>query len=141
MSPTRRTVLATTATATSLTAGRLASTVTQDDPEPPADRELTSVTTTVPDDARFSVDATILQPVIDPERTAEFELRVTWQGEDTVEYRFVSSIPFGEPKYSEDPAGLIILSKPPTTPERPNLAPQNGQRGRLRQQLRRHENS
>jgi hypothetical protein len=112
MSPTRRTVLATTATATSLTAGCLASTVTQDDPEPPEDRELTSVTTTVPDDARFSVDATILQPVIDPERTAEFELRVTWQGEDTVEYRFGSSIPFGEPKYSEDPAGLIILSNP-----------------------------
>jgi len=56
----------------------------------------------------FAVDATILQRRINPEQTARFELRFTWQGEEAVEYRFGNYIPFGEPKYSEEPPGLIV---------------------------------
>ena len=107
MSSTRRTILV--ATACGLTTGCVASTLT-DENEPPDERELTSVTTTVPDDAPFAWEATVLQRRINPEQTAEFELRVTWQGEETVRYRFGSTIPLGGPKYSEEPAGLIILA-------------------------------
>ena len=107
MSSTRRTILV--ATACGLTTGCVASTLT-DENEPPDERELTSVTTTVPDDAPFAWEATILQRRINPDQTAEFELRVTWQGEETVRYRFGSTIPLGGPKYSEAPAGLILTA-------------------------------
>ena len=109
MPPTRRAVLATIATAVPPTAGCLGTRLT-DAREPPDERELTSVATTVPDDAPFAWEATVLQRRINPEQTAEFELRVTWQGEETVEYRFGSTIPLGGPKYSEAPAGLILIA-------------------------------
>lgn len=97
------------ATACSLTTGCVASTLT-DEKDLPDERELTSVTTTVPDDAPFAWEATVLQRRINTEQTAEFEFRVTWQGEETVEYRFGSTIPLGGPKYSEAPAGLILTA-------------------------------
>ena len=107
MTPTRRTILV--ATACGLTTGCVASTL-NDENDPPDERELTSVTTTAPDDAPFAWEATVLQRRINPEQTAEFELRVTWQGEETVEYRFGSTIPLGGPTYSEAPAGLILIA-------------------------------
>ena len=107
MSSTRRTFIA--ATACGLTTGCLGTRLTGAR-DPPDERELTSVTTTVPDDAPFAWEATILQRRINPDQTAEFELRVTWQGEETVRYRFGSTIPLGGPKYSEEPAGLILIA-------------------------------
>ena len=100
MTPTRRTILV--ATACGLTTGCVASTL-NDENDPPDERELTSVTTSVPDDAPFAWEATVLQRRINSDQTAEFDLRVTWQGEETVEYRFGSTIPLGDPKYSESP--------------------------------------
>jgi hypothetical protein len=107
MTPTRRTILV--ATACGLTTGCVASTL-NDENDPPDERELTSVTTSVPDDAPFAWEATVLQRRINSDQTAEFELRVTWQGEETVEYRFGSTIPLGDPKYSEEPDGLILIA-------------------------------
>ena len=102
MTPTRRTILV--ATACSFTTGCVASTL-NDENNPPDERELTSVTTTVPDDAPLAWEATVLQRRINSDQTAEFELRVTWQGEETVEYRFGSTIPLGDPKYSKAQIG------------------------------------
>jgi len=109
MTPTRRTVLATTAAATSFTAGCLGSTLTGMN-EPPDERELTNVTTTVPENAPIAVDATIIQRFINPDRTAEFDLRITWQGEEPVRYRFGSTLPLGDPKYSDEPPGIILIA-------------------------------
>lgn len=128
MTPTRRAILATGSSCP--VAGCVASTIT-DDGDPPKERELTSVTTSVPDEAPISVEVSRNQRLINPGQTASFDLRLTWRGDDPVTYRFGSNIPFGEPKYSDEPAGLILLNRYRDRQNDQTWLPKTGENGHV----------
>lgn len=82
---------------------------TGSDSSVPAARELVAVSAAVPDDSDVSVEPTVERRTIDSERTAQFELAVTWNGTESQGLSFGNRVPFSFPNYSTGRSGLVLL--------------------------------
>lgn len=70
---------------------------------------LDTVDISVPDSSELAISSSITQPNIDSEQTAQFELAVEWQGEESQKLAFGNRIPFSYPNYSSDSEGIVLL--------------------------------
>ena len=84
-------------------------------------RKLSDVSVSTPEGSGVSVEPTIEQRVITPERTAQFELTVTWTGSESQGLSFGNHIPFSSPNYSSERSGLVLL------PDNTSIGRQNEQ--------------
>lgn len=77
-----------------------------------SDRTLEDVSVSGLGDSELSITSDIIEPDITAKKTAKFEIVVEWKGKEPIEYDYGNSIPFSEPKYSDEPKGVILLSSP-----------------------------
>lgn len=76
----------------------------------PSEREVRDISVTVPDSSPISIEATVKRASITPEQTAQFDLAVTWNGDEIQSLSFGNEIPFNEPNYSTSTNGLLLLT-------------------------------
>ena len=76
----------------------------------PSQREITDISVSVPESSPLSITATIVQASITPKQTAQFELAVTWNGDESQSLSFGNEIPFSEPNYSTSSNGLLLFT-------------------------------
>lgn len=74
-----------------------------------SDRKLSDVSATGPEGSAISIESDVKQRRINPERTAQFELTVTWNGSELQGLAFGNEIPFSFPNYSTGRSGLVLL--------------------------------
>jgi hypothetical protein len=75
----------------------------------PDERKLEDVSIVTPEGTDVSITSTVHQSTIDSERTAQFELIVTWNGSESQRLAFGNEIPFSYPNYSSDESGVVLL--------------------------------
>ena len=104
----RRNFLATTGAVTTAVLGSGCMSVSGSK-QPPSNREVTKISTSVPDSAQFTITPTVVHAPITPDRTAQIKLAVTWNGDDPTTFKFGNAVPFSYPQYSSDSRRVLLI--------------------------------